>query len=355
MSRINRAPGIGSGSFRSVQRFAEKNQINFESLLRQAGISARGENPDLTISEEEQLIKALISKTHCAFSTGFSVGLSYEPVDLGMLGIASLTCNTLVSTLAMCARYFQKAFHFTALELKQEPLGTRLYIRPVKGVSPALAEYLIGRDVGIFSALLKQALGKKPCDFIEIGFALPFRSAMHRIGHLFGVNVRFKQSHNYILFDPILLKTAMPMPNHETSMALEYAMERHLSLMDQNGLLQLLKRILVVDLNNMPSMDDIAQKLNMSSRTLSRQIEKEGTSWRRLTTEIKLNEACELLSNSHKSLRAIAQETGFSGASSLCHSFVREKGCTPNQYREIQKDINEPKGKKHRNLLEERF
>lgn len=336
MSRINRAPGIGSGSFRSIQRFAEKNQISFEDLLKQAGIVAREETPDLTIAEEEQLIKALVNKTHCAFSTGFSVGLSYEAVDMGMLGIASLTCHNLESTLGMCTRYFEKAFHFTELEMKQEPLGTRLRITPIQGVSVSLSEYLIGRDIGIFSALLKKVLGTKPHEFIEIGFALPFRSAMHRIGHMFGVTVRFKQSHNYILFDPSLLKTHMPMPNRETRMALEQAMERHLSVMNQNGLLPLLKRLLRTDLSQMPSMESVAQKLNMSSRTLSRQIEKEGTTWRRLITDIKLNAACDLLTTSEKSLRSIAQETGFSGASSLCHSFVREKGCTPNQYRAAQ-------------------
>lgn len=334
MSRINRVPGIGSGSFRSMQRFAEKNQIDFELLLKQAGIVLYLDSPDLSIGQEEQLMKALVAKTPCAFSAGVRVGLSYEAVDMGMLGIATLTCHTLEDALDLCARYFAKAFHFTALELKQEPTGVCIYLTPIKGASALLSEFLIGRDIGVFSALLKQIVGNKPTELIEMGFALPFRSAMHHIGHLFGMNVRFQQNHNYILFETTLLKTVMPMSNQASCMVLEQAMESHLSQMDQSGMLPVLERLLKADLSNMPSMESVAQKLNMSSRTLGRQIEKEGTSWRRLMTDIKLSSACDLLRNSHKSLRTIAQETGFSSASSLCHSFVREKGCTPNQYRE---------------------
>ncbi len=335
MSRVNRAPGIGSGAYRSIRRFTQKNQIDFNGLLKQAGLSSSVQDPDLSIEEEERLVTALLSKTHCAFSTGFSMGLGYEAADLGMLGFALITCDKLESTLAMCARYYAKAFHFTVPSLRQEPRGCCLYLQPIAGLSKPLAEFMVGRDVGIFLAMLKRAVGHQHKPYVEIGFGIPFRSAMHRIACMFSIDVQFNQAKNFIVFDARLLNVPMPMANRETSLALEQAMQPYLNRMHHDGLLHMLKRLLKVDLQAVPAMEDVASRLNMSARTLSRQIEKEHTTWRKLITEVKLERACQLLCSTQKNLRTVAHEAGFASASSLCHSFVREKGCTPNQYREL--------------------
>ena len=335
MSRMNRAPGLGSGAYRSIRRFTKKNQIDFNDLLKQSGLAVSADEPDLSVEEEERLVSALLTKTQCAFSTGFSMGLGYEAVDLGMLGFALITCDKLESTLAMCARYYAKAFHFTVPTMQQEPRGCCLYLQPIAGLSQSLAEFMVGRDVGIFLAMLKRAVGHQHKPYVEIGFDIPFRSAMHRIAGMFSIDVQFNQAKNYIVFDARLLNVPMPMANRETSLALEQAMQPYLNRVQHDGLLHMLKRLLKADLQSVPAMEDVASRLNMSARTLSRQIEKENTTWRKLITEVKLEKACELLSGTPKNLRAVAYEAGFASASSLCHSFVREKGCTPNQYRAI--------------------
>jgi AraC-like DNA-binding protein len=71
----------------------------------------------------------------------------------------------------------------------------------------------------------------------------------------------------------------------------------------------------------------------MSSRTLRRRLDEEGTSFRSLLEEVRQALAEELLATGGLSLEEIAERLGYGEVSNFIHAFKRWKGVPPRQYR----------------------
>lgn len=82
-----------------------------------------------------------------------------------------------------------------------------------------------------------------------------------------------------------------------------------------------------------PSLQEVADKLAMSRRTLMRKLEAEELSYQFLLDQTRDELACWFLRRSNLQLREIAEKTGFSDQANLTRSFRRLHGCTPSEYR----------------------
>jgi AraC-like DNA-binding protein len=83
-------------------------------------------------------------------------------------------------------------------------------------------------------------------------------------------------------------------------------------------------------------MEVVASELNLSSRTLRRHLEEQGSSFRQLQEEVRLALAEELLAIGSLSQEDIAARLGYSEVSNFLHAFKRWKGQTPGQYRQTR-------------------
>lgn len=79
---------------------------------------------------------------------------------------------------------------------------------------------------------------------------------------------------------------------------------------------------------------DIAAQLNISPRTLQRQLAKEETSFKQLRDEAVLEQAQRLLSTTQLSTEAIALALGYTDRSNFVHAFKRISGLSPSEYRD---------------------
>ncbi|MEL6693997.1 MAG: helix-turn-helix domain-containing protein, partial [Pseudomonadota bacterium] len=77
---------------------------------------------------------------------------------------------------------------------------------------------------------------------------------------------------------------------------------------------------------------DIAAKLNMSTRTLRRRLDRDGQSFRALVDEVKNTQACELIQNAAP-IAAIAEKLGYADERSFRRAFIRWNKQSPSQYR----------------------
>jgi AraC-like DNA-binding protein len=55
---------------------------------------------------------------------------------------------------------------------------------------------------------------------------------------------------------------------------------------------------------------------------------------RRYITQVRINAACVLLSETDETIAEVASRTGFYDQSHFTHQFTRHKGTSPRQYRE---------------------
>ena len=82
-----------------------------------------------------------------------------------------------------------------------------------------------------------------------------------------------------------------------------------------------------------PSLDEAADRLHMSPRTLHRRLEEEGTSFRAIKDGLRRDLAISQLSHSDKSVLDIALDLGFAEASAFHRAFKKWTGARPGEYR----------------------
>lgn len=91
-----------------------------------------------------------------------------------------------------------------------------------------------------------------------------------------------------------------------------------------------------------PSLQEVADKLAMSKRTIIRKLESENLSYQILLDEARTELACWFLSKSDMPLSEIAEQIGFSDQANFTRSFRRVQGCTPSQYKADCHRASEP-------------
>jgi len=79
--------------------------------------------------------------------------------------------------------------------------------------------------------------------------------------------------------------------------------------------------------------DALAAWLNMSPRTLHRQLHEEGASLQTLKDSVRQQRAQELLLRTHRPLKQIAEQVGFANEKSFIRAFRAWTGMTPDAFR----------------------
>ncbi|MFM7026710.1 MAG: helix-turn-helix transcriptional regulator [Limnohabitans sp.] len=82
-----------------------------------------------------------------------------------------------------------------------------------------------------------------------------------------------------------------------------------------------------------PSLDQVAERLSMSRRTLLRKLESEKIGYQQLLDEARNELACWYLRQSRMPLGHVAEMIGFSDQTNFSRSFKRWKGLSPRDYR----------------------
>lgn len=82
---------------------------------------------------------------------------------------------------------------------------------------------------------------------------------------------------------------------------------------------------------------EVAAALGYSERGLRRQLERSGTSYRKLVDQVRESEAREMLANTSRPIQTIAHELGFEAPSNFARSFKRWTGATPTAFRDSRK------------------
>lgn len=93
------------------------------------------------------------------------------------------------------------------------------------------------------------------------------------------------------------------------------------------------RAILAERLQDPPGLEELARRLNCSSRSLRRHLQQQRTSYQQLLDELRFARAKELLQSGDMPIYRIAEELGFSETASLRHAFQRWSGQPPSHFR----------------------
>ena len=87
------------------------------------------------------------------------------------------------------------------------------------------------------------------------------------------------------------------------------------------------------DLRHFNKIEAVAERLNMSSRTLRRRLALQDKTYQQILTEVRKQLAIQFLRNSKFSSEEIADRLGFTDAANFRHAFKKWTGKNTSEYR----------------------
>ncbi len=250
----------------------------------------------------------------------------------GMLVRASLTSPTLGVALARWCRHHGLLTDDIRLSLTERSGIATLQLDEV-------------RDLGVFQefcvvSVLRNARGvacwltdsRIPLTATHLRFEPPTHADSYRV--LFDGPTHFHATANCLQFDAGYL--ALPVRRDEA--ALQQMLERALLLTVRpyrrdRLLVEKVRQALAQHPEHSRNADDLAAWLNMSARTLHRQLQEEGASLQELKDSVREQRARTLLLRTRKPLKQIANEVGFSNEKSFIRAFKTWTGQAPEAFR----------------------
>lgn len=309
--------------------------LNPADLLAGSGItlSQLQDQSDGTIESEQELrvIERLCEQLGDPVSHGLAMGQRYHLSSYGVWGFALLTSPTFADALRLGVRYLGLTFAFLQVRL-EERAREGVLVLDDGHLPETVRPYLLARDASAIM-VIQQELFSDRVPLSSLRLRLPPGNQEDFV-RLFGRCPDFLSSCNEAAFEISVLARALPQANPMTARLCEEQCDQLLAQRyAQDSLAARIRRRLLQQTGHFPSAETLAEEMAMTSRTLRRQLTREGTSYRALLDEIRLMLAEQWLEMGVLTLEEISDRLGFSELSNFNHAFRRWTGQTPARFR----------------------
>jgi len=104
-------------------------------------------------------------------------------------------------------------------------------------------------------------------------------------------------------------------------------------LTGENAYAKMIECLMIDGAGNFLTLDQVAEKLHLSTRSLRRKLKEEDTSFQALLTRVRSTLAKELLLSGKLTIEQVAERIGYSETAAFCHAFKHWTGMPPSRYR----------------------
>lgn len=263
----------------------------------------------------------------------FRTGARLHPGRFGVLGYALMSCATLRQAVELGLRFNELVKQSLSITLEERKGQVHVIIDEILPLGDMRAFAVEG-----FCACLDQlvrALVKEELSLSQASFNYPRPAHAALYEELFHCPLRFNAPRTELVFDSRLLDSPIVLANPAVTPLFERECEAELRRKDQSqSLLLRLRDALCRDIENPPDMKGMAASLGLSTRTLSRQLQENGSSYQRVLDEIRSDLAKELLRQG-LGTESVARRVGFNDVTNFRKAFRRWTGLTPSAWRRL--------------------
>lgn len=316
--------------------------ISLTQCLEDTGIRAEDlldPGATVTYAQEFQVIRNLLRHHRdpardgdCA-GLGIEVGRRYRFTSLGPIGFALVSSPNLRSALDIMLRYADLSA--LLVPIARDGDGPDLRMRLLDDGLPDDVRRFALEETTAGSLMVAQDLLGRPLTLrgAEYGFAKP--AAWKVYEQFTGTTPLFDCADSALTFAAADVDAPLVRAN---PLALSIAEEQCRQLIamarTRSGFSAQVRDYIALRPSEIPSMDDVASALLMTSRTLRRKLDAEGTTFLSLCDEVREVVAEQLLAVPQLPISEIAERLGYSEPASFIHAFKRWKGLTPHAYRQ---------------------
>jgi AraC-like DNA-binding protein len=318
-----------------VLQGARRQGVAIDPMLERAGIPAALMEAPLARVSQEQYAR-LLRVVQRALRDEFW-GLCSRPLPLGSF---AQCCRLLVHTptLADALRVGFRYFH-GALPDFVARLGVADGVASVRIVTPQPIEpsqLYAERTFHFFTFGMSSWLAARRIPLTGVDYRGPAPPNAADTARAFQARVRYGQPHFGLSFDARWLQ--LPMVQNTQSLR-EFLQQAPANLLvkyrDKTSVTERIRRLLRSHLRGeMPSLEEVGRVLGMTPQTLRRRLSDEGQGFQSLKDDLRRDAAIEYLAHPDMTLLDIADQLGFSEASTFHRAFKKWTGVAPGEYRQ---------------------
>lgn len=268
---------------------------------------------------------------------GLALGNALNISRWGVLATALICARTLGDALETGNRFRQLLHSRFTLTPVVKNDATHIVITRQEGMNFTMsANFSHELLAGFMHRHVSDLVGQKEV-FTEVRFTYPAPDHADSYERYLHCPVKFNSPQCVMVIPQHLMTRPLPMGNPVTeALAIrvcELEMER-LNKVKKGDLTWMLRSELGKREGPLPGLDDIADRLHTTPRTLRRKLQENGTSYRRICQEHQLQLALDSLHDPRQKTAAVAHRCGFRDAASFREAFKRWTDVTPQEYRQ---------------------
>jgi AraC-like DNA-binding protein len=271
---------------------------------------------------------------------GYEFGLSATLTTHGLLGYGLMSQPTLGHVLDFAAR-FGAILRMPAWDMHFGVAEGWARMQAMETISHgALRRFSAEQLLVCVASMLRQLLPADFHDGIELFFDHPEPLYHHRFAqrlprcHFDTGRVELRVPAAYADV-PLLTGDVIAAKLAERECAKELSLLQH-----PRDMVTQVRALLVCEPDSYPSLDQVAERLHVSPRTLTRQLAERGLPFRQLLQEAQQRDSARLLADPRLNLADIADQLGYSSVTNFVRAFRSWHGTTPQAWRTAQASHN---------------
>ena len=255
----------------------------------------------------------------------------------GMLVRASLTSPTLGVALKRWCRHHGLVADDIELSVEERDGKAHIRLRELKDLGEQREFGLLSVLRNLYGVACWLVDSRITLEQVHFAFEAPAHQAVYPL--MFQGPVLFGSATP--ISELVMNASYLALPLRRDEAALQRMLETALTLTvlqyrKDRLLLTQVKQALAMYPQDTHSAEDLAPLLNLSPRSLHRQLKEEGTSLQVLKDEVRHERAIELLQRTRKPIKQVAESAGFQNEKSFIRAFKQWTGQTPAAFREAR-------------------
>ncbi len=314
---------------RMAHRGFSAEQVLRGAGLREADVRVEGFRP--APDHYRRVIANMLELTGDPF-LGLAMGSEFKVSDLGVLGYAALSSNKLAQSRELFTKYDALVEHIMtpASSVTGGQWITELSERfPLGGLVSFAVEEFVSRTMGLASSLTDRPF---PVLELRVSYRQPSDLAAYR--ERFGCPLYFEQPRNLVMWDITHLDDPVSLANAEVFKLCEQQCQLLVNrLADDSPLSMNIRDALLKSPGEFPSLEEMARRLKMGSRTLRRRLVTESLTYQQILDDTRKDLAIQYLSHTTLTPKEIGFLLGYNSVSNFRRAFKGWTGKKLSDYR----------------------
>ena len=251
----------------------------------------------------------------------------------GQLGQAILACKNVRAALILAQQYAALAVTDVKISVQKE-IGYTVVDVQAKTASPALNKAFVEAMIGTFNANMARLTGV--VFFPKTVSVMYSKSECLHLDKMYSrCEVTFSAPSNTFTISDHHLDLPITTADKLSEVILVAQCEDELEKMQSSiSLSERISQIIVLYLDSSPSILFVAEKLQVSERTLRRRLAENGICFRDLLKDIRHETAIDILKNTDMRIELIAWKLGYKETSNFRKAFKARTGVSPREWRD---------------------